>query len=229
MNVNKLQNSEQNSRKVVISKTEELINRAGTVVKPVRLTEKDFENYLDRKSGLVVFIIIALIGAIFASWSGLAIPKIVLQTFSDNSIMGLFLYIGFLITVTERIAEIYRLNFRSAAKQRKAEQLKYYLDSYDESDRNEKITNAMRHLKIHTITTQRRMLQITFTIGFVFSAIGSLQLIHYFIYEEYVGAEWMAITIDTVDILLCSALVAGGSKGWNSIVKGITDIFAKRA
>ncbi|WP_411992097.1 hypothetical protein [Agarivorans sp. DSG3-1] len=219
---------EPKSRKLVISKTQELINRSGQTVKPVTLTSDDFHSWLDRKAALLIFFLLAILGGALASWTGLAQPKIALDLISEHPIIGVVIYLSIMIPIIERVAETYRLNFRSAAKERKAEQLKYYLDHYQGSDKEERITSKMKSLKIHTISTQRRMLQITFTTGFILSSIGALRLIPYFTNNEYPGSLWMSVTIDTADILLCSVLVAGGSKGWNTVSKGILDFFTKR-
>lgn len=216
------------------SPTQQIIREVDLIV---GTKEPDISLYkwADKESAIAWFFMFGATFSFISSYTGVARLKIDISLLNDNSLIGMAIFISLVITISERIAETYRLNYFLPDKQRKISQVLYdknQLTNNSEQNEEEHLKNnlitSVNILKVHTISTQRRMLQVTFIVGIILGCLGFLRFFTYFIDANSIGGEWVNIIVDSADILLSAVLVSGGTKGWNDIVKSISNIITKR-
>lgn len=179
--------------------------------------------------------LILMVASLIFSVFGITIFKVDLSVISENSILGVFIYITFLIMLVERVVETYNSTYRKPGRLEIADNISTMELQLDEAVKAgkkdvvaeskvqlEKLKNSLNSY-IHE--TRCRTLLFSFSLGGVLACLGCANVLTPFL-DETLNISFFSTSvfefstinfIDVISVWITAAVVAGGSDGWNSI------------
>ncbi|MEH6444486.1 MAG: hypothetical protein V7784_11365 [Oceanospirillaceae bacterium] len=172
---------------------------------------------------MTIFIIIAISALGFFANFGHGL--IWLSHDKPEDFVALMMRLLFLTLVTERIVEFYKL--MHLTKNRNCIRLEIEIARFNESDNNAaKIKGFLVEKEKYHAQTRQKTTLMGFVVGAVMALMGIRVFTGMFDFEDASGIQ--IVLFDIFEVLVMGALMAGGSKGINTMVSAI-ESFAKPA
>jgi hypothetical protein len=197
------------------------------LIKNIELNKRKDHLYSILKISAAFFII-----ALFSSWNGFTHITTDLTFLSDNLFLANILFIGFVVSVNERIIEVFTSTFRRRTKNE-------FANEFSNAKKSLAITpdDVSAQLKVklwesinndYSTETGRFCLVISLVIGCSLSCLGAFRVLGSLVdYSQFANAYHIAL-FDAVDVVLAGFIIGGGSQGWTDILTSTKSIMTKK-
>ena len=172
-----------------------------------------------------VFFVIALL----ASHFGFTTLSTDLSTISDNTFIAQITFIGFVITVNERIIEAFKRTFRRRTADEYFRELNIVTKELASNPTNPDLLKTTKMWQSinndYSSETGRMCLIASLTIGCVLASLGVVRIFGGLENPPQFSSTAHVMLFDAVDIVLTGWVISGGSEGWTNVLNSAIKIF----
>lgn len=158
----------------------------------------------------VVVTAIFFILGIASSFHGFSYFNSDLSFITDNVFFANILFLGFVVSVNERIIEVVCATFRRRFKLALENKIQV-VTNFTEKAAWSQVLNDYK------AETRRFALFISLCIGFSLSCLGVVRVFGALNTDDMMVNVWHIALIDAVDIVITAWVIAGGTEGWSKL------------
>ena len=164
-----------------------------------------------------VFFVIGII----SSWLGLTTIHIDLSFISENKFIATITFLGFIVSINERIMEVVVKTFRRRTR-----------IAYELEIEGANILSNEKHWKMllqnYRAETGRYTLWLSLIIGCSLASLGFFRVFGLLIEGEWVVSPLHVLLIDAIDVVITGWIISGGTEGWSKLTSSLRDVMAVR-
>lgn len=154
----------------------------------------------------------------FASFAGLTTLVTEFSFFfPDNPFFATIIFLGFIVTINERVMEVVVKTFR------RKNRLELEAKCHESTITNTSRTNE-NNLRAYRAETGRLTLFLSLIIGCSLGCLGIFRVFTVFIEPEMFVNSWHIAAVQAVDVIITGWLVAGGTEGWSKLTGSIRNL-----
>lgn len=172
-----------------------------------------------------VFFFIALL----ASYFGFTTLSTDLTTVSDNTFLAQITFIGFVITINERIIEAFKRTFRRRTSEEYANELISAKEALAKDPNNIELASTAKLWRSivndYSSETGRMCLVASLTVGCVLASIGAVRVFGGLESPAQFSSQLHVMLFDAVDVVLTGWVISGGSEGWTNVLYNAKKLF----
>lgn len=164
-----------------------------------------------------ISIIFLFVGAVSAGFGFTKLHADLSFIIEDNPFIANLIYLGFIVSVSERILEVVVKTFRRRTR------IAYELEIQNANVlANER--QLQHQLQCYRAETGRLTLAIALVIGCTFASLGIFRLFGALSIEGLLVGKFHMILVHAVDVVVTGWVVAGGTEGWSKLVTSLRDV-----
>lgn len=165
----------------------------------------------------LAFFVVAMVSSAY----GFSHPNTDLTFIVEDNFIASLLFLGFVISVNERIMEVAVKTFRR--RTRTAYEMKLENALMVEDEKYWKHT-----LNDYRAETGRFTLWLSLVLGCSLASLGMFRLLGPLNNEDMMASNFHIYLVDAVDVVITGWVVAGGTEGWSKLVTTLRDVMSIR-